>query len=911
MRVVEFGVLGAVAAWDETGQPIALKGPRHRAVLARLLVARRRVVPVSRLVADLWGERPPGDAVGTVRTFVAALRRALEPERPRRAPARLLVTEGPGYALRAEPDHVDAWRFEPAVASAVDLPPARAVPRLTEALELWRGPAYADFAEEPWARAERSRLAELRLTAVERRAEAQLALGAAADAVADLDAHVAEHPWREDAWRLLALALYRSGRQADALSLLRHARHLLSEHLGVEPGPRLRRTEETLARPGGQAPSRPSERDSSHAGGPDVSRLSGWNSSHPGGPDISHLGGRDTSHPGGWDSASLGGQHASHPGGQAPSRPSERDSSHFGGPDISHLGGQDASHPGGQAASRPSERDSSHAGGPDVSRLSGQDTSHPGGQDASHPGGQAPLRPGERDSSHAGGPDVSRLSGQDTSHPGGQHASHPGGQAPLRPGERDSSHPRGPDVSRPSRRDTSHPSSRDTSHPSKHNGDNDTRPPTAPAVPRRPDHGPLHRTEQDILRHADHLDPASSDTAAEVWAQASAAYESMIPLRVGTRLESTAGLMRVLAVTGGGGLEAARRHRAAAVAAAEQLGDPELTARVIGVYDVPAVWTRSDDPAQAERLVAAAERTLLLLPPTAHEASRARLLATVALESRGALPSRVRALQAARQAVASARRLGDAGLLVFALNGLFMQTFEQSGLAARRDEIGAEITAVAAQHGLFTYEVLGHLIRLQAHCATADFTAAERHAHAADALAEHHELPLVAVFTTWYHALRTATTEPAQLGESAYRNAAKSLEGAGMPGLERGLLPLALLCLRLHHGLPLTPDTRADWGPYEPWVRPLLLLAEGQERDAVRLLTAVPEPPGDLLHEALWSLLARAAVQVGDRPLMRRAQRALAPADGELAGAASGLLTAGPVSGHLDALTAALARHTS
>ncbi len=155
VRVVEFGVLGAVAAWDDTGEPIALKGPRHRAVLARLLVARRRVVPVPRLVADLWGDDPPADAVGTVRTFVAALRRALEPERPRRAPARLLVTEGPGYALRAEPSHVDAWRFESAVASAVDLPPARAVPRLTEALELWRGPAYADFAEEPWARAER------------------------------------------------------------------------------------------------------------------------------------------------------------------------------------------------------------------------------------------------------------------------------------------------------------------------------------------------------------------------------------------------------------------------------------------------------------------------------------------------------------------------------------------------------------------------------------------------------------------------------------------------------------------------------------------------------------------------------------------------------------------------------------
>ncbi|MFI0522695.1 BTAD domain-containing putative transcriptional regulator [Streptomyces sp. WSLK1-5] len=659
VRVVEFGVLGSVAAWDEGGEPIALKGPRHRAVLARLLVARRRVVPVPRLVEDLWGQDPPADAVGTVRTFVAALRRALEPERPRRAPSRLLVTDGPGYALRAEPAHVDAWRFEQTLAAASDLPPARAVPRLTEALELWRGPAYADFAEEPWARAERSRLAGLRLTAVERRAEAQLALGAAADAAAELDAHVAEHPWREDGWQLLALALYRSGRQADALSVLRRARQLLREHLGVEPGPR------------------------------------------------------------------------------------------------------------------------------------------------------------------------------------------------------------------------------------------------------------LNRTEQDILRHADHLAPGPSDTAAQVWAEASASYESMVPPRARTRLESTATLMRDLAVTGGGGLEAARRHRAAAVAAAEQLGDPELTARVIGVYDVPAVWTRSDDPAQADLLVGAAERTLRLLPPDAHEAARVRLLATVAVESRGTLPAGTRALQAARQAVAGAHRLDDADLLVFALNGLFMQTFERAGLAARRDGIGAEITELAARHGLFTYEVLGRLIRLQASCAAADFTAADRHAAAADALAARHELPLVTVFTTWYRALRTAATEPAHLGESAYREAAKSLAGAGMPGLEQGLLPLALLCLRLHHGLPVTADPSADWGPYEPWVRPLLLLAEGRDQDAVRLLADVPAPPGDLLYEALWSLLARAAIQVGDRALMRRARSALEPARGELAGAASGLLTAGPVAGHLDALAAAFALHTS
>ena len=136
MRVT-FGVLGPVVAWDDAGEPIDLKGPRHRAVLARLIVARGRVVPVTRLVDDLWAD-PPAGAVGAVRTFVAALRRALEPERPPRSPARLLVTEGPGYALRAAPDTVDAWRFEAGGRHRAAAPPARRSPASTRR---WAGGA--------------------------------------------------------------------------------------------------------------------------------------------------------------------------------------------------------------------------------------------------------------------------------------------------------------------------------------------------------------------------------------------------------------------------------------------------------------------------------------------------------------------------------------------------------------------------------------------------------------------------------------------------------------------------------------------------------------------------------------------------------------------------------------------------
>ncbi|MFE2883148.1 BTAD domain-containing putative transcriptional regulator [Streptomyces sp. NPDC059272] len=664
---VAFGVLGPVAAWDGAGDAIALKGPRHRAVLARLLVARRRVVPVGRLVADLWADQdePPADAVGAVRTFVAALRRALEPERPPRTPARLLVTEGPGYALRAEPEAVDAWRFERAVTTAGALPDLDAFNRLEEALSRWRGPAYADFAAAPWARAERARLAELRLHAVERRAEAQLALGRAAMAVPDLDAHVAEHPWREDAWRLLALALYRTGRQGDALAVLRRARTLLVEQLGADPGPALR------------------------------------------------------------------------------------------------------------------------------------------------------------------------------------------------------------------------------------------------------------RLEADILDQAEHLDPGSdgprdqvppSDPAERVWTQATAAYDRTVASGARARLESTVGLLRDLAVTGGGGLEAARGHRLAAITAAQELGDPELTARVIGAYDVPAIWTRVDDPQQAADTVQAAELTLAALPQDAHLAARARLLATIALESRGTRSAR--GPQAARRAEDIARQLNDPALLAFALNGTFMQTFHRAGLAPQRDEIGAELVALSVRHGMVTYEVLGHLVRLQSRSALADFTGADEHAAAADRLAERHELPLVGVFTDWYRALRlsaTGTPHPAEEA-TAYQRAALRLDGAGMPGLERGLLPLALLCLRLRHGQPAQTDEHLDWGPYEPWARPLVLLAEERPADARTALDALPDPPRDLLFEALWCLTARAALALDDRETMKRAHAELMPAAAESAGAGSGLLTLGPVARHLDDLAAALRR---
>ncbi|PSM41848.1 SARP family transcriptional regulator [Streptomyces dioscori] len=701
MRVV-FGVLGPTVAHAEDGRELALKGPRHRAVLARLIVARRRVVPVSRLVEDLWPE-PPAGAVGAVQTFVAALRRALEPDRPPRTPARLLVTDGPGYALRAAPDTVDAWRFETALGTAAGLPAPAALSALEEALGRWRGPAYAEFAGEgqDWSRAERARLAELRLQAVERRAETLLALGRPADAVPDLDAHLTDHPWRENAWRLLALALYRQHRQGDALAVLRRARTVLTTQLGVDPGPHLRHLQSDILT---QNP----------------------NLDLP-------------------------------PGLPAPT-----------------------------AQAQP------------------QPTQGRGERRSLLPFGGA-----------------------------GNGA---------------------------------------TSH-------------DAPAPDNTPGGG-----------------QSATEVTAQLWTRAAESYHRTVAGGARTRLHSTVGLLRNLAVTGGAGLEEARRHRTAAIAAAEEFADPELTARVIGAYDVPAIWTRADDPTAAAQIVAAAERTLRALPAgtPAHDPARCRLLTTIALETRGASGADGRrGPDAAVEAETLARRLDDPALLAFALNGTFMQSFSRAGLAPRRDAIGAELVELSARHGLVTYEVLGRLIRLQARAALGDLPGADRHATAADHLAERHELPLVGVFTEWYGALRlSATGRPAE-AETAYRAAATRLEGAGMPGLERGLLPLALLCLRLAHDLPVDPDPRQDWGPHRPWAEPFTLLAAGRRTEARTALGALPEPPHDLLYEACCALEAEAARRLGDRAVLERARDRLRPAAAELAGAGSGLLTLGPVERYL------------
>lgn len=534
---------------------------------------------------------------------------------------------------------MDVHRFQDTLARARRDPGA--VTDLGTVLAHWRGPAYADVIGSAWAQREQTRLEELRLEGVELRARILLDSGEGADLVAELGAHVAGHPWREPAWGLLARALHRAGRRADALAALRRARAMLVDQLGLDPGP------------------------------------------------------------------------------------------------------------------------------------------------------------------------------------------------------------------------------------------------------------DLQRLETDILNGS--VSPEGAHTA---WTGPG--------VRLGPR--TTVELARTLALAGGEALVHSRRDRLAAIEAAERTGDLFLTARIIGAYDVPAIWSRADDPEQSRAVVAAAERTLTALGPDAPADLPARLLATVAVESRSADLSEAelkRAHHAARQAEALARDLGDPALLAFALNGVFLQSFTRPGLAEVRDRIGAEILDLATRHELPNFAVLGRLVRLQSASALGDLDAATSHARAAEQLAATTEAPLVPVLTGWFRARATAARSAGPGGPTAataaahYRAAEDALRTAGMPGLHRGLFPLALLGLRLLHDRPAPTDPRLDWGPYRPWARPLVLLAQDRVQEARAALNAVPEPPRDHMQEALWCLTARAAVRLGERGIAARAEAALRDARAEHAGAGSGLLTLGPVARYL------------
>lgn len=612
MSKLRIRVLGPIAA-EIAGVPVRLSKARHREIVGILVVAHGRTVSTDVLVDELWDD-PPAGAVGSIRTFIGELRRLLEPERAPRTPPAILVTDGDGYAIRVGTSAVDLWRAEQAVQDAAGTGPETSESLLSAALAEWRGTAFEEFRARSWATNERARIAELRASIVERLASTHLALGRPDAVVELLGAHVDEHPWREEGWRLLALALYRSMRQTEALAVLARARATFVDSLGLDLGER------------------------------------------------------------------------------------------------------------------------------------------------------------------------------------------------------------------------------------------------------------LSVLERDILLHNPALDAPDGGSilmrAATVHSQGGARAQ----------LESVTALLPLLAVSGS--VAVAAEQRMDAIAAAEQFGDPQLTARVIGGFDVPAIWTRSDDARRSEAIVAAAIRTLAALPAGTSDRARARLLSIVAMESRGTADHLAEAIEAEH----IARRVGDASLLCFALSARFLQSFETSGQAGSRESLGAEIIAAATAAELPTFEIEGRLIRMQALCALDDIPAAAAEADLVDALAASLNRPLASVFTAWFR--------------WTFAGGARPPRGTEMPGFRIGLNELAELTEAVRSGAEL-PE--GPFGPYEPWARPLVLARAGRPDAAVAVLDALPDPPQDLMLEVAWFLTGLAAVATRHPNAARRSYLALRPAAGERAGG-SGAIDLGPIS---------------
>ena len=250
----DFRILGSLEVEGEGG-PVAVGGQRQKALLVVLLLEAGRVVATDRLVDQVWGENAPKTATTSLQNAISRLRRELGPD--------VLVTQAPGYVLRVAPEQVDAHRFEIQLRTARRAAPEARRELLERALALWRGPALAEFTFEGFAEPEIRRLEELRIVALEERIEADLELGRHGDVVGELEALAREHPLRETFRRQLMLALYRSGRQAEALDAYQDARSRFVDELGIEPGPELKRLQTEILRHGATVASPASN------GGPD------------------------------------------------------------------------------------------------------------------------------------------------------------------------------------------------------------------------------------------------------------------------------------------------------------------------------------------------------------------------------------------------------------------------------------------------------------------------------------------------------------------------------------------------------------------------------------------------------------------------------------------------------------------
>jgi DNA-binding SARP family transcriptional activator len=237
---MEFRILGPLEVVDR-GRPVALGGPKQRALLAALLLTPNRPVSIDRLIDALWPTRQPADAANALQFHVSRLRKLL-------GESGAIVTKEPGYLFRIDPDQVDLFRFERLVDEAEGAEAARASRLLAEALDLWRGEPLADLADDPSSRAEVQRLEAARLAALELRIEADLELGRHSQLVPELEALVRIHPLHERLGGAFMKALYGAGRQAEALEVYRTTRQTFVAELGIEPSPALRELEQAILR---------------------------------------------------------------------------------------------------------------------------------------------------------------------------------------------------------------------------------------------------------------------------------------------------------------------------------------------------------------------------------------------------------------------------------------------------------------------------------------------------------------------------------------------------------------------------------------------------------------------------------------------------------------------------------------
>ncbi len=282
--MVEFRALGPIEA-IVGGRQVDLGAPKQRALLTLLVSRAGEPVTVDMLLEELWAGHPPPSAMTSLQAYVANLRRVLEPDRAPRTPATVLLTHGRGYLLDSRVADVDVRRFEERATAGWQAweqgEPKQALSEFEAGLALWRGQAYPEVAEATCVLPEVARLEELRLSAVEGRCAALLAVGLHEVAVAELEAFMQAHPLRESGCELLSLALYRAGRQADALSVLRANQQRLAEELGIDPRPALRHLEREIlnqapdldsrpapAGPGVTAPGRPVAAPQARPAGP-------------------------------------------------------------------------------------------------------------------------------------------------------------------------------------------------------------------------------------------------------------------------------------------------------------------------------------------------------------------------------------------------------------------------------------------------------------------------------------------------------------------------------------------------------------------------------------------------------------------------------------------------------------------